>query len=110
MLCINYHQDTFFVRKINFILLLFPSFRYERVDEIIWVKTNQLQRIIRTGRTGHWLNHGKEHCLVCLSSTIIMYALIYFIPCLSCNVWMSLPESLIQEFQLFAWIGLIARY
>ncbi|KAG8273548.1 N6-adenosine-methyltransferase subunit mettl3 [Homalodisca vitripennis] len=39
---------------------------YERVDEIIWVKTNQLQRIIRTGRTGHWLNHGKEHCLLCL--------------------------------------------
>ena len=37
---------------------------YERVDEIIWVKTNLLQRIIRTGRTGHWLNHGKEHCLV----------------------------------------------
>lgn len=37
---------------------------YERFDELIWVKTNQLQRIIRTGRTGHWLNHGKEHCLV----------------------------------------------
>ncbi|CAG0908827.1 unnamed protein product [Cyprideis torosa] len=37
---------------------------YERVDEIVWVKTNQLQRLIRTGRTGHWLNHGKEHCLV----------------------------------------------
>eukprot|EP00795_Rhopilema_esculentum_P001119 gene1119-15459_t len=37
---------------------------YERVDEIIWVKTNQLQRLIRTGRTGHWINHGKEHCLV----------------------------------------------
>ena len=37
---------------------------YERVDELIWVKTNQLQRIIRTGRTGHWFNHGKEHCLV----------------------------------------------
>lgn len=30
------------------------------------MKTNQLQRIIRTGRTGHWLNHGKEHCLVSL--------------------------------------------
>ena len=29
------------------------------MDEVIWVKTNQLQRIIRTGRTGHWLNHGK---------------------------------------------------
>lgn len=42
------------------------SISYERVDEIIWVKTNQLQRIIRTGRTGHWLNHGKEHCLVCV--------------------------------------------
>ena len=37
---------------------------YKRVDELIWVKTNQLQRLIRTGRTGHWLNHGKEHCLV----------------------------------------------
>ncbi|KAL5022915.1 hypothetical protein ScPMuIL_002070 [Solemya velum] len=37
---------------------------YKRIDELIWVKTNQLQRIIRTGRTGHWLNHGKEHCLV----------------------------------------------
>ncbi|XP_045816691.1 putative N6-adenosine-methyltransferase MT-A70-like [Trifolium pratense] len=37
---------------------------YKCVEEIIWVKTNQLQRIIRTGRTGHWLNHTKEHCLV----------------------------------------------
>ncbi|KAB2608912.1 N6-adenosine-methyltransferase MT-A70-like [Pyrus ussuriensis x Pyrus communis] len=35
-----------------------------RIEEIIWVKTNQLQRIIRTGRAGHWLNHSKEHCLV----------------------------------------------
>ncbi len=34
------------------------------MDELIWVKTNQLQRLIRTGRTGHWINHGKEHCLV----------------------------------------------
>ena len=37
---------------------------YERCDELIWVKTNQLQRLIRTGRTGHWINHGKEHCLI----------------------------------------------
>lgn len=37
---------------------------YDNVEEIVWVKTNQLQRIIRTGRTGHWLNHSKEHCLV----------------------------------------------
>eukprot|EP00971_Amphidinium_carterae_P111271 2204061-Amphidinium_carterae.1 len=34
------------------------------LEEIVWVKTNQLQRIIRTGRTGHWINHSKEHCLV----------------------------------------------
>ncbi|XP_072013458.1 N(6)-adenosine-methyltransferase catalytic subunit METTL3-like isoform X2 [Amphiura filiformis] len=37
---------------------------YKRCEELIWVKTNQLQRLIRTGRTGHWLNHGKEHCLI----------------------------------------------
>ncbi|CEL93876.1 unnamed protein product [Vitrella brassicaformis CCMP3155] len=37
---------------------------YRRVEEVLWVKCNQLQRIIRTGRTGHWLNHSKEHCLV----------------------------------------------
>eukprot|EP00828_Plagiopyla_frontata_P028194 TRINITY_DN3651_c0_g1_i1.p1 TRINITY_DN3651_c0_g1~~TRINITY_DN3651_c0_g1_i1.p1 ORF type:complete len:354 (-),score=51.42 TRINITY_DN3651_c0_g1_i1:142-1203(-) len=37
---------------------------YKRVEELIWVKTNQLQRIIRTGRTGHWINHTKEHCLI----------------------------------------------
>ncbi|XP_028968805.1 N6-adenosine-methyltransferase catalytic subunit [Galendromus occidentalis] len=43
---------------------------YERCDEIIWVKTNQLQRIIRTGRTGHWLNHGKEHCLVGMKGSL----------------------------------------
>ena len=36
---------------------------YERIDEIIWVKTNQLQRLIRTGRTGHWINHGKVSSL-----------------------------------------------
>jgi N6-adenosine-specific RNA methylase IME4 len=29
------------------------------VEEIVWVKTNQLHRLIRTGRTGHWLNHSK---------------------------------------------------
>ncbi|KZO93729.1 MT-A70-domain-containing protein [Calocera viscosa TUFC12733] len=41
---------------------------YTRVDEIVWVKTNQLQRVIRTGRTGHWLNHTKEHLLVGLKA------------------------------------------
>jgi len=37
---------------------------YRQLQELVWVKTNQLQRLIRTGRTGHWLNHSKEHCLV----------------------------------------------
>jgi len=37
---------------------------YTRVDEIVWIKVGQTQRLIRTGRTGHWLNHTKEHCLV----------------------------------------------
>jgi len=37
---------------------------YARAEEVVWIKTNQLQRIIRTGRTGHWINHSKEHCLV----------------------------------------------
>jgi len=41
---------------------------YIRVDEVVWVKTNQLQRVIRTGRTGHWLNHTKEHMLVGVKS------------------------------------------
>lgn len=54
-------------------MIFLLSQRYERVDEIIWVKTNQLQRIIRTGRTGHWLNHGKEHCLVCWHASVIRY-------------------------------------
>lgn len=37
---------------------------YEVQNEIIWVKTNQLGRTICTGRTGHWLNHSKEHLIV----------------------------------------------
>lgn len=31
---------------------------------MVWIKTNQLNRLIITGRTGHWLNHTKEHCLI----------------------------------------------
>ena len=37
---------------------------YARTDEIIWLKTNQVGGTVRSGRTGHWLNHNKEHCLV----------------------------------------------
>ncbi|KAF8341530.1 MT-A70-domain-containing protein [Cantharellus anzutake] len=43
---------------------------YTRVDEVVWVKTNQLQRMIRTGRTGHWLNHTKEHMLVGIKTVL----------------------------------------
>lgn len=44
---------------------------YKRVEEIVWVKTNQLQRLIRTGRTGHWLNHSKEHCIVGVKGDVL---------------------------------------
>lgn len=37
---------------------------YNAIEEIIWCKTNQLGRTICTGRTGHWLNHSKEHILM----------------------------------------------
>mmetsp|Transcript_4405 Transcript_4405/g.5188 ORF Transcript_4405/g.5188 Transcript_4405/m.5188 type:complete len:559 (-) Transcript_4405:3074-4750(-) len=37
---------------------------YSIADEMIWIKLNQLKRTIVTGRTGHWLNHSKEHLLV----------------------------------------------
>lgn len=37
---------------------------YNVINEVSWIKTNQLGRTIVTGRTGHWLNHSKEHLLV----------------------------------------------
>lgn len=43
---------------------------YSNVEEVIWSKTNQLGRIICTGRTGHWLNHSKEHCLIGVKGNI----------------------------------------
>ena len=43
---------------------------YKIYDEMIWIKLNQLRRTIVTGRTGHWLNHSKEHLLVGLKVTL----------------------------------------
>ena len=37
---------------------------YKRVEELVWIKINPLGKIVRTGRTGHWLNHSKEPCLI----------------------------------------------
>ena len=37
---------------------------YRVINQITWIKTSQLIRTISTGRTGHWLNHSKEHLLV----------------------------------------------
>jgi mRNA (2'-O-methyladenosine-N6-)-methyltransferase len=37
---------------------------YTRAEEIVWVKVNQVWGTTRSGRTGHWFNHNKEHCLV----------------------------------------------
>lgn len=42
---------------------------YTDVQEIVWCKTNQLGRTICTGRTGHWLNHSKEHVLIGVKGT-----------------------------------------
>lgn len=39
------------------------SWGYENIEDLVWVKVNQLQRPVVTGRTGHWLNHSKETCL-----------------------------------------------
>lgn len=41
---------------------LLAQWGYTRVDEIVWVKLGQTQRLIRTGMTGHWLNHTKVRC------------------------------------------------
>ena len=43
---------------------LMQSWGFADVSMITWVKTNQLGAVVRTGRTGHWLNHAKENCLV----------------------------------------------
>lgn len=37
---------------------------YKKIDQLVWIKTNQINRLIITGKTGHWLNHTKQHCLV----------------------------------------------
>lgn len=42
---------------------------YSHIEEVLWIKTNQLGRTICTGRTGHWLNHSKEHLLVAVKGS-----------------------------------------
>jgi len=44
--------------------LCLEKWGYTIIEEMVWVKINQLGRIIRTGMTGHWLNHTKEHCII----------------------------------------------
>lgn len=38
---------------------LLERWGYQQVEELLWVKINQKQHTIRTGRTGHHLNHSK---------------------------------------------------
>lgn len=40
---------------------------YRMLDEIVWVKTNQIGGLIRTGRTGHWLNHSKGKAFILIN-------------------------------------------
>jgi len=37
---------------------------FTRASELVWIKLNLMQNLVRTGRTGHFLNHSKEHCLI----------------------------------------------
>lgn len=43
---------------------------YKVINQITWIKTSQLVRTISTGRTGHWLNHSKEHLLVAIKGEV----------------------------------------
>lgn len=52
------------VRSINLGKKLLLANGYKIANELSWIKINQLCRTIVTGRTGHWLNHSKEHLLI----------------------------------------------
>ncbi|KAL6927813.1 hypothetical protein ACO0SA_004436 [Hanseniaspora valbyensis] len=52
------------VRSINLGKQLLVANGYKIMNELSWIKINQLCRTIVTGRTGHWLNHSKEHLLI----------------------------------------------
>lgn len=52
------------VRSINLGKRLLLENGYKIANELSWIKINQLCRTIVTGRTGHWLNHSKEHLLI----------------------------------------------
>lgn len=46
------------------------SWGYRVINEVSWIKINQLGRTIVTGRTGHWLNHSKEHLIVGVKGSV----------------------------------------
>lgn len=54
---------------------LFQQWGYRRVDELVWVKTSQLGRLIRTGRTGHWLKWVPP-LLFLLSVPLLLFSLL----------------------------------
>lgn len=53
--------ELLFLRAEEYML---TRIRYKFVDSIVWAKTNQMNATVTSGRTGHWLNHMKEVCLV----------------------------------------------
>ena len=58
----SFNMGVSFPNNVETFLMALLS--YQRIDELVWIKTSQVQSLIRTGRTGHWLNHSKEHCLI----------------------------------------------
>jgi N6-adenosine-specific RNA methylase IME4 len=47
---------------------------FQYITDIVWIKTNTVGGTVRSGRTGHWLNHNKEHCLVGMKGDDISWA------------------------------------
>lgn len=75
---------------------------YKLMEEIVWVKVDQLQRVASAGRTGHWFNHSKEHCLVGAKGAL--QGIRRFV---DCNVIVSQPrESSMKPDELY---GIIER-
>ena len=46
---------------------------YREAGELLWVKVDQLNRLRRAGRTGPFLNHACEHCIIGVKGPLPQY-------------------------------------